>query len=85
MTKAFKNILMHINDYSTYDFKKGIAKVKTQRITDFSFSWDADTRLSDTVYRERIKKILPALFNASSEIFEYTPVPHGVVVTLKEV
>lgn len=85
MTKAFKNILMHINDYSTYDFKRGIAKIKAARLTDFSFSWDADTRLSDAVYRERIKKILPALFNTSSENFEYTPVPHGVVVTLKEV
>lgn len=85
MTKAFKNILMHVNEYSTYDFKKGIAKVRSSKAVDFSFSWDADTRLSDTVYQERIKKILPVLFNASPERFEYTPVLNGIVVTLKEV
>ena len=83
--KDFKNIILHSNNYSTDNFKTGLAKIKSGNIKNFSFTWQAGTRISDEVYQARIKKILPVLYNASPEIFEYEAIENGVAVKIKEV
>ena len=81
MTKEFKQIEMHVGDFSTFNFKTGFMQAKKLKAEEVRFSWNASKRISDEEFVNRIKKVWAIISGVDIDSVCFEPAVHSVRVT----